>query len=226
MSMNNSDNFDNNSSTGWEDSTDWGNSTEWGNGDTEENSLDSLEDSTNFENEAGGNSSDGNETGGLKKTAIIMTIVGIVAIIVFIAVYKGVRKHDNNVGKHEDTISEQSNEDDNTNKKDTETQESKSETVIEEQDTWKEIDDNAELTNVSEVHSTFTVTSVNSYARTNGNEVEIKSVVKGSVAGFTGTYEIEVPYDKGIKLSIGNTFDVSVQIGEYEGKTVVENIAY
>ena len=43
---------------------------------------------------------------------------------------------------------------------------------------------------------------------------------------FTGTYTLEIPYSKGTKLHIGDSFKVKVQIGEYKGKTVVDGIKY
>jgi hypothetical protein len=94
---------------------------------------------------------------------------------------------------------------------------------------WKEFTktDNI-IFNTDYVSSTFTVTSIKHYAKIvdSENNIEVKTELTGSLAGFIGTYTIEVPYSKGILLSSGNHFDVLVQVGDYNGKIVVGEIKY
>lgn len=75
--------------------------------------------------------------------------------------------------------------------------------------------------------SRFSITKIQHYAKVSGsNNLEIKTILTGSLSGFDGTFEIEVPYYKGSLLSIGNYFDVSVQVGDLGGKLVVGEIEY
>lgn len=75
---------------------------------------------------------------------------------------------------------------------------------------------------------TFTITGIEHKARavdTNSNLVVI-TTLHGSISGLSGTYELDVPYNKGVKLVVGNSFTVRVQLGTYNGKTVVGEIQY
>ena len=76
--------------------------------------------------------------------------------------------------------------------------------------------------------SEFTVTAINHYVKVvdSENNLEIKTVLTGSLSGFIGTYELEVPYYKGSRLSTGNHFNVKVQVGKSNGKMVVGDIQY
>jgi len=93
---------------------------------------------------------------------------------------------------------------------------------------WLEIDDLADIQFSGTTDLTFTITSIKHRARrvdTNNNLV-VETVLLGSLSGMSGTYEIHVPYDKGVKLSVGMNFTAHVQLGTYQGKTVVGNISY
>ena len=77
----------------------------------------------------------------------------------------------------------------------------------------------------------FTVTGISHKARAvdASETLVIKTTLTGSIAGLPGTYEIDVPFDKGVKLQelgIGTQFTVHVQLGEFKGRTVVGNITY
>jgi len=77
----------------------------------------------------------------------------------------------------------------------------------------------------------FTVTGISHKARAvdASETLVIKTTLTGSIAGLPGTYEIDVPFDKGVKiqeLGIGTQFTVHVQLGEFKGRTVVGNITY
>jgi len=75
---------------------------------------------------------------------------------------------------------------------------------------------------------TYTVTEIEHYARKVdvNNNMELKTMLKGSLSGFGGTYELEVPYSIGSNLKVGNSFNVSVRLGSYNGVSVVDEIAY
>ena len=74
----------------------------------------------------------------------------------------------------------------------------------------------------------FTITAINHYVKVvdSENNLSVKTVLTGSISGFIGTYELEVPYYKGCQLSVGNHFKVQVQVGESNGKLVVGDIQY
>lgn len=93
---------------------------------------------------------------------------------------------------------------------------------------WSEItgkeklDLNKEYTSMS-----FTVTDVKHLARVlDQSTINVKTQAKGSISGLAGTFIIDVPYSKGVHLNIGDTFSIMVKLGEYGGKTVVEDIYY
>lgn len=75
---------------------------------------------------------------------------------------------------------------------------------------------------------TFTITGIHHKARAvdNNSNLVVKTTLSGSISGLSGTYEIDVPYNKGIKLVVGDSFTVHVQLGTYNGKTVVGEILY
>ena len=75
---------------------------------------------------------------------------------------------------------------------------------------------------------TFTITEIKHLTRlvdTNSNLV-VKTRLRGSISGLSGTYELDVPYNKGVKLVVGNNFTVHVQLGTFNDKTVVGEIRY
>lgn len=77
----------------------------------------------------------------------------------------------------------------------------------------------------------FTITGIEHKARAvdASETLVVKTTLTGSISGLPGTYEIDVPFDKGVKLQelgIGTQFTVHVQLGEFKGRTVVGNITY
>ncbi len=94
---------------------------------------------------------------------------------------------------------------------------------------WIKLDNAYNVTfNESYIDSKFVVTEIHHYALKvdpNGN-LEVKTELTGSISGYSGTYKLTVPYSKGSKLSIGMTFDVKVQIGDYNGKSVIGDIIF
>ena len=96
-------------------------------------------------------------------------------------------------------------------------------------DSWSDITNNENITfNKEYVSAIFTVTNLKYEARKvdSNSNLEVRCLATGSISGVTGTYELILPYDKAIKLKNGDTFDVSVQLGSYNGKTVVGTVNY
>ncbi len=100
---------------------------------------------------------------------------------------------------------------------------------------WSEITSTENITysNNGYTELTFTVTDIKHYARMadeSNSTLVTKSVVKGAIAGFPGTYTLEIPYSKGVKLdsklkSDGILqFNVYVKIGEFNGKRVIDDV--
>lgn len=50
--------------------------------------------------------------------------------------------------------------------------------------------------------------------------------IRGTVAGLDGSYEIELPYEKAVKLKEGDTFAISYQTIRLGGNIVIVNIKY
>lgn len=94
---------------------------------------------------------------------------------------------------------------------------------------WMEVTDNENVVFEQEyAERIFTITTVKHYARTvdSANNLVIKTTLTGSLSGLPGTYIIEVPYSKGVKLKTGNSFTVNVMMGTYNDKIVVGDITY
>lgn len=78
------------------------------------------------------------------------------------------------------------------------------------------------------VNSIFTVTGIKHYVQSvdiHGN-IAVKSILTGTLSGYVGTYELEIPYSKGSRLVLGSSFDVKVEVGEFDGRIVVGEIRY
>lgn len=150
----------------------------------------------------------------VKKVAVVLIAVGIVVVLVAtsigIAVSKKSKKSTKQISKEETT-----QQDSNYVKPVKSTENNGWKTVSSEED----VNFNSEYTSL-----TFTITGINHVARKNGENIEIKTLLNGSVSGLSGTYELEVPYNKGIKTSIGMSFDIECLMGEYQGAVVIGDI--
>ena len=195
----------------------------------------------------------GNEHGGLKKQAIIMVAVGVVALLLVIAIASAVGRHSSNntsndnivaqtpdnsantrvdISDNNDYSSSKNTNNNSTNNNDASTSnEENSIKYVQDENmfNWVEITNNEDVQiedNYSDM--TFTVTGLKFYARSvdTNNNLVIKCVVSGSVSGLSGTYTLDVPYNKGVRLVVGNSFTVHVQLGTYNGKTVVCDMKY
>lgn len=106
--------------------------------------------------------------------------------------------------------------------------------VKEGENIWTEITSkDAEYISFKEdyVEMEFTVTNIKHKARAvdASEALVVKTTLSGSISGLPGTYELDIPYNKGIKieeLGIGTHFKVQVQLGEFKGRTVVGDITY
>lgn len=104
-----------------------------------------------------------------------------------------------------------------------------SQTVQGSEDTgWIEFSGASEEIYFSEtpIETTFTVTKVRNYVKVTSvnNDIMLKTVATGSLSGYNGTYEVELPYNKGSLLQPGAVLKVSIQVGEYGGSSVVGEI--
>lgn len=78
------------------------------------------------------------------------------------------------------------------------------------------------------VSAKFLITGIEHVARVvdEGNNLEVKTILTGSISGYTGTYKLDIPYYLGCQLVTEKSFDVQVQVGKFNGKTVIGNIKY
>lgn len=79
------------------------------------------------------------------------------------------------------------------------------------------------------VAATFTVTKVSHYVNVSDADtdyIQIKSTLSGQIQGLPGAYDIDVPYNLGSKVQVGQSFDVQVLYGTYNGRTVVGDVRY
>lgn len=101
--------------------------------------------------------------------------------------------------------------------------------VVEDTSGWKAFTtaDNINF-NTEYVDSIFTVTNIKNYVKIVDSESNliVKTILTGSLSGFIGTYELELPYSKGSQLLAGNSFKVKVQLGKFNNKVVVGEIKY
>ena len=179
-----------------------------------------------------------------KKQSIIFIIVGVVVLLIVLVV-AGIfnNKQKNNNDTYSNNSSQVVKQDANVNvddimsggnnNKHKQNQSTGQQSVITNKVndgfTWTIITDNEQVQFNSDYSDmTFTITGIEHKARavdTNNNLVVI-TTLHGSISGLSGTYELDVPYNKGVKLVVGNSFTVHVQLGTYNGKTVVGEIQY
>ena len=82
--------------------------------------------------------------------------------------------------------------------------------------------------NSEKVSCSFTITGIEHQVRvvSNVSELQVRTILTGNLSGFTGSYQIEVPYSKGCLLSIGKMFNVEVEVGSKDDFTVIGTISY
>ena len=195
--------------------------------------LDFDEEDDGFEDLGGGNLEDKKAT---RKVAMVAIVCGVLLIVLIFAIVNFVngisdRKSNSSVVNNQTTQVESSKPSKNNKDKDNQNTPVQPNTQTNNQSSsgWLEFE-SAEglIIDNKYMDSTFSVTSIKHYVKViDSVNIEIKTVLNGALAGFTGTYEMEVPYSKGSKLSIGDSFIVQVQIGSTsDGKNVIGEIKY
>ena len=93
---------------------------------------------------------------------------------------------------------------------------------------WREFNAGAEniVWEQNKLDTTFTITQVKHYVKllnigTNSSDCMVKTVLKGVVSGYSGTYEMEIPYDLGMYVEEGSIIDVSIQIGHDQNNNLI-----
>lgn len=102
--------------------------------------------------------------------------------------------------------------------------------VIKDPYDWQAVDlTGYDLTFGDPIESTFTITDIKTYARlttTTSNDKQLRAVVMGSISGLVGTYTLELPADKALKLRTGLSFTITYQLKEVNGYKLVGEIQY
>lgn len=196
-------------------------------------------------------SEEANDTNnGLNKKSLIMIFSGVALLIVVIIIASAITKSSKNkqntvqqVPVQQVTTQQVINSDDIMNSQQTAqqpvqqpVQQTQNNTVVNNVKTggyiWTTITSSENVVfNANTTDMTFTVTNIEHRARAvdASETLVVKTTLQGSISGLAGTYELDVPYDKGIILEqrgIGTQFTVHVQLGEYNGRTVVGAITY
>lgn len=209
----------------------------------------------NFENFEQDDSSTQDESKGLKgvtKVAIIIIVVAVIAIVIAFFIQLKINKSSgnkdvqiNSAYNTDNYVEQKNNQDDQNNMASNENDVTSNNSTTNEvdmnevsrllegnvnvnDDSWKEIDDSSDIKYNDEYSElTYTVTELHNEARKiNDNTIEVRTRLNGSISGLSGSFEVYVPYSKGTKLKIGNTFKVMVSLGEYNGNTVINDIKY
>lgn len=176
------------------------------------------------------------DSGSVKKTALIIAGAGL-ALLITVVLIAGALSKKSEQGKQED-ISSTGNQATYIQKVDPNelmntTGNNVSNTVsTPEYTAWTELNDNTEIDFKDYIKASFTVTDIKHYVRNSSPDGTyiVKTTLTGMISGYSGTYTLDVPYNKGIilatnpDLGIGCTFDVSILIGEYNGKKFIGDI--
>ena len=174
-----------------------------------------------FEDQSQVQTADGNvgNKGVIKQAAIIIA-VGLIFIILAFTIVKWVKNGQSTSSNNKTTIVNEN--------KDIQS-DGGAENSTTNTDEWIEVDGSSNITfNDEYINSVFTVTSISHSVKVVDSEknLMIKTTLVGTLDGIRGTYELEIPYSKGIQLKVGNYFSVEVQLGNYNGKKVVGEIRY
>ena len=157
----------------------------------------------------------------ITKQAMIIAIIGVLVILLVIAVPKMIRGNRNKQpAQSVQTSSQNASQANNQNQQVISNSSSRG--------SWTKLDSAPSIEFGQPIEAKFTITGIAHYAQKSDTQggMQLTTVLTGGVSGFTGTYEIEVPYSKGRLLNIGNSFDVQVCVGDYKGNMVVGEISY
>lgn len=215
------DDFDFGMETGETFDDNFSESNDWSSDDNT-GSTDSGFDSSEFDSMTNSNEDieDVDTAKGLKKNTIIVIIAGLVIIIAALMIWKKASASGQKsvYTQSADEVSQESNYQQSNNIAESNVSNSSSE--------WTTLSGDQTIDNIKEVESQFTVTSIEHLARKSGNEMQIKTHLRGSLSGLTGVYDLDVPYEKGTKLKVGDVFTVTVEVGSYNDSTVVGVIRF
>lgn len=168
------------------------------------------------------------------KTALIAIAIGVVGLIAVLCIAGAVGKSKNennneNTGNTNVSQSNTNNNQGNTNS----VPNNNGNTVINNtknpESGWLSISSTENVTFDTEYKDfTFLVTGIEHYAKKVDakGDLMLKTTLTGSLSGMSGAYTLEIPYNKGVKLSVGDEFTVQVLLGTYSGKSVVGDIVY
>ena len=96
-----------------------------------------------------------------------------------------------------------------------------------EDSSWTIIDDKQNVVFEGEYRELiFCVTETEHRAKKSASTVIIETIARGSLSGMSGTYEMKIPYHKGVRLQTGHEIGVYVLVGTYNGTTVIGDIKY
>lgn len=91
---------------------------------------------------------------------------------------------------------------------------------------WVQVDYTTFGTYDTEIESILTVTDVATYAKTlNNGEFQLRTEATGNIAGLTGTYTVDVPFNLTGAVKLGTQLNVVYNIGEQKGSKIVSNIS-
>lgn len=215
------DDFDFGMETGETFDDNFSESNDWSSDDNT-GSTDSGFDSSEFDSMTNSNEDieDVDTAKGLKKNTIIVIIAGLVIIIAALMIWKKASASGQKsvYTQSVDEVSQESNYQQSNNIAESNVSNSSSE--------WTTLSGDQTIDSIKEVESQFTVTSIEHLARKSGNEMQIKTHLRGSLSGLTGVYDLDVPYEKGTKLKVGDVFTVTVEVGSYNDSTVVGVIRF
>lgn len=167
----------------------------------------------------------GNEIEGAKsakKTAIILGIIGFVVIVIalFIASLVG-----NSNNKKEASVEETKAE---ITAHSAYTSKENIPAKLHHNEGWIEFKANGDVVIDVEIDSDFTVTSIRHFAKVvnENNDKIVKSIVTGNISGLVGTYEVEIPYEKAIKLKVGSVFKITYKCNADNDSKIIGEIKY
>lgn len=166
------------------------------------------------------------------KTALIAVAIGLTIILIAFVIMRVIQARANEIAD-EPKNNTVTIEDDKEPVKNTGEDKSRNDityggTKIGDQGDWTTFTTDTDVVfNDEYINSIFTVVSIKNYVKIIDSErLMLKTVATGNLSGLLGTYELELPFDKGNKLVTGNYFDVKVQLGNYNGKVLVGEIKY
>lgn len=171
----------------------------------------------------------------VRKTAIFAIICGVILIIVVFAVVNiitglGDKQPKNDAVSNQTTVNSNSNNTNNTSYSQNNSNTISTPTMSSNEASWVKFEDTSSEISFNEeyIDSIFTVTNHTDYVKVaNDSSIMVKTVLIGALSGYTGTYELEVPYNIGRLVTDGMSFDVEVQIGiTKSGQKVIGEIRY